>query len=304
VRKRTPRSPPIASANANLEVVAKITYERKRTTSEVVPEDVTRARAGAWLDLLSPVTEWAGLKGDELRHRRELLRIQREDTLTEIVRKCTERLQPDKQIETSVPNKFLIPFLEQASLEGRDSTLVDLWANLLASASEEFSPHHIHFVSVISRIAAQQAEVFGTMFRAKDLHELEVGRDHVEAHFEFHAIRSTIEDDIKRMSPENDKEFATSIIALMDEPGISIIHCAFENLVTRDYYDMTFPYISYNDKYEADYSILESIGLIRKVEIGFFDVREWAIQLRYHILTSLGFYFSKACKILPAAADR
>lgn len=299
MRKRAPKSPLAASANASLEAVAKLSYERRRTTSEVIPPDVTRARAGAWLDLISPLTEWAGLKGDALKHERAILRLQREDTLAEIVRKSTERLRADVKLEHAVPNKFLIPFLEHASLEDRDSALIDLWANLLVSASTEFSPHHVHFVSIISRIAAQQAQVFGTMFRAENLYQLERGRDNAATFFGFHAIRSTLEEHVRTASPNDDDEFTTSIVALMDDPGISTIHCSFENTKTADYYDIVFPYTSYKDEYEADYSILESIGLIKKVEIGFIDVDPWEILLSYYVITSLGLYFSVACRTFP-----
>jgi hypothetical protein len=47
-----------AEAITKAELVAKATYQRKHSTTEVVPPDVTRAKAGAWLDLISPITEW------------------------------------------------------------------------------------------------------------------------------------------------------------------------------------------------------------------------------------------------------
>src|SRR5262249_20385607 len=59
----------------------------------------------------------------------------------------------------TIPMKFAIPFLERASLEESDSELVDLWSNLLASAAEEFDPHPIHFVSIVSRISPSQGEI-------------------------------------------------------------------------------------------------------------------------------------------------
>src|ERR1700738_4117712 len=83
-----------AEAIAKAEVSAKIVRQRKHSITEVIPPDVTRARAGAWLDILSPITEWAGLKGDALRHRRQQLRIQQEaalDRLARIVRKKMEK---------------------------------------------------------------------------------------------------------------------------------------------------------------------------------------------------------------------
>ena len=111
-------------------IVAKARYTRKRKITEVVPEDVTRARAAAWLDLISPVTEWAGLKGDQLRNRREQLRLQREDTLYAVVSKWKERSN-SRLSSNEIPLKFIVPFLEKASLEDPATVLVDLWANLL-----------------------------------------------------------------------------------------------------------------------------------------------------------------------------
>lgn len=60
---------------AKAEAIAKAVFERKKSITEVIPPDVTRAKAGRWLDLISPITEWAGLKGDALRFRRAQLRI-------------------------------------------------------------------------------------------------------------------------------------------------------------------------------------------------------------------------------------
>jgi hypothetical protein len=81
MRRKKIQAPNIsAKATARLEAVAKATYHRNRTTTEIVPPDVSRAKAGAWLTLLSPITEWVGLKGDALNFQRRLLRIQQEET--------------------------------------------------------------------------------------------------------------------------------------------------------------------------------------------------------------------------------
>jgi hypothetical protein len=73
-----------AEATAKAELVARATYQRKHSTTEVIPPDVTRAKAIRWLDLISPITEWAGLKGDALRHQRQQLRIQQDIALEQL----------------------------------------------------------------------------------------------------------------------------------------------------------------------------------------------------------------------------
>ncbi|MGT2501009.1 hypothetical protein ACVOMS_09695 [Bradyrhizobium guangxiense] len=49
-------------AVAKAEIVAKATYQRRRFTTEVIPPDVTRAKASAWLDLVSPLLNGQDLK--------------------------------------------------------------------------------------------------------------------------------------------------------------------------------------------------------------------------------------------------
>jgi len=89
-RKRSPNI--AAKAIARVEAVAKASYQRKRTTTEIIPPDVSRAKAGAWLTLLSPITEWAGLKGDALNFQWRLLRIQQEDTLLRVAQLVRDEL--------------------------------------------------------------------------------------------------------------------------------------------------------------------------------------------------------------------
>ena len=111
----------------------KVSYERKTDVTIEQPEDVTRAKAFAWLDVISPITQWAGLKGDTLRHKRDLLRLEREESLYEVSQKLREKLE-GKTI-TPIPTKQLIPALEKASLEAPNSEFIERWANLLASAA-------------------------------------------------------------------------------------------------------------------------------------------------------------------------
>jgi hypothetical protein len=106
-------------ASAKVAAIAKASYVRKKTTTETI--NVTRAKTSAWLDLISPLTEWAGLKGDELRSKRILLRLQREDILDEIVERARKKLGNLAALKP-IPNKFLVPFLEQASLEDPESS--------------------------------------------------------------------------------------------------------------------------------------------------------------------------------------
>jgi hypothetical protein len=139
-----------AEATAKAEISAKIIRQRKHSITEVIPPDVTRARASAWLDILSPITEWAGLKGDALRYQRQQLRIQQDealDRLAEIVR----RKMRSRDVSTPLPPKIVVPALEAASLESPSSPLIEWWANLLVSGATgtEIRPYLINLMKAI-----------------------------------------------------------------------------------------------------------------------------------------------------------
>jgi hypothetical protein len=155
---------PSIKAEAKAEFVAKASYSRKRVTTEVIPPDVTRARAGAWLDLISPLTEWAALKGDEIRHKRDQLRIQREDVLSKIVGDAANKIGHSAQA-SPIPNKFLVPFLEKASLEDQNSDVTKLWSQLLVSAATEFNPVHMRVIEILSQIGPNEAAYLRKLVR-------------------------------------------------------------------------------------------------------------------------------------------
>ncbi len=182
-------------SSVRIAVIGKASYARKKTTTEKIPPDVTRAKTGAWLDLISPLTEWAGLKGDALRFKRTLLRLQREDTLFEIVRRARKKIGSLARLNKPIPNKFLVPFLEQASLEEPESSLIDMWASLLSSAAQEFSSYHTHFVSIISRLFAKQGLILKSIIGIESAYGLELGMDDIRTYgpFQSHNIRREVE---------------------------------------------------------------------------------------------------------------
>lgn len=89
--------------------IAKVgaTYSVVKKVTEVVPEDITRAKAASWLDLISPLTEWAGLKGDQLRSKRDILRLQQEETLARIAEVIKSK-GPLKPGVSQIPTKFIV----------------------------------------------------------------------------------------------------------------------------------------------------------------------------------------------------
>jgi hypothetical protein len=222
-------------------------------------------------------------------------------------RRCTCRhrnsrprqIENIKQIDKPIPNKFLVPFLEQASLESSDSSLIDMWSSLLASAAENFSSHHTHFVSIISQLSPKQGDLLKLLVGTESAVALESAMDSVRAVFQSHEIRREIGQQIQK-SGGTDDDFSKTIETFFNAIGISVVHVSAENLLTKSYYEMSLDlqYFVYRDEDEVDYSILEAVGLIRRVETGFFDAGNYNVSVIYYHLTDLGFYFCKACGIV------
>jgi hypothetical protein len=171
-RGRSSKSTLSAEMGASARLSASASYQVHKEVTQVIPDDVTRAKASAWLTLISPLTEWAGLKADEIAHKRDLLRLFREETLTAIAKRVHAKIGGQATIQP-VPPKFLVPFLEKASLDDADSELVDLWANLLLSAAENYEPHYPFFINLISQLSGREAVLFQKLIRTKSARDVD-----------------------------------------------------------------------------------------------------------------------------------
>lgn len=296
-----------AKAEATAKVSAIARYEVKKTVTEVVPEDVTRAKASAWLTLISPLTQWAGLKGDQLAHKREILRIQQEEALYVIAKSAREKLQIGRLTSQPVPNKFLIPFLEKASLEEADSDLIELWASLLASAAHDYNPHYIHFANLISQMSAQQALIFTEVIGTNDAESLELALDNLMTGFstaimqEYVAHWYAAED-----PPPSDVAAMWRLVErCLNIVGVDIKHIELEDHQSKKF-NATDPHRSgqievsvYKDELETDFAILDATRLLRHEDTGYFNVGDrWHIKIMFHYVTPLGQGFAKACGII------
>jgi hypothetical protein len=303
-----------AKASAKLEAGATAKWSRKRLSIEYVPPDVTRANASAFRDLFSPLTEAAGFVGARIRHKRALWEMQREAESELTLRRIAQRFVESRTQQDAPgppPSKFLYPFIAQASLEEPDSPLIDVWAHLLASATDHYDPRYVHFVSVVSRLSARQAEIFHEIVsRAGDSRGLELAMDDIKYVLEAE-IRGYIEELFLGKIPRQFKMGARTIDRLfavvefaLRTPIVSFVHGAAANEGTGDYYDITLDDCTlYTDEQEVDYAILEACGLLQRIETDMFPINEgsYSVRLTYYHLTTLGFSFALACKMVPMA---
>lgn len=299
-RKEPNHSTLKAEATAKIRAVAKASYEVKKNVTQDIPADVTRARTSAWLDLISPVTEWAGLRGDQLRARRELLRLQQEEALNAIAKRASPKLKVISG--RPIPNKFIVPFLEQASLEELDSSLIDMWADLLVSASENFESYHTHFVSIMAQLSGRQGEIFKKIVGVDNLHDLEICQDNIRMWYGANRIRSLVYRELYEHVAKGREEIVADDIDntlrnVLSQKGIDPVYTSFEMTLLNQAYDVETEWQNFNDDLEVDYSILEAVGLIRRVE-AYFQIGEWDFQIIYYYVTDLGTHFARSCGIV------
>ena len=103
-------------------------------------------------DLIRPITESLGLIGDKIRLRRQAV-------LLKIANLTKERLETTDKPIHAIPPKYLLPLLEKASLEDiDDQTLIEMWANLIVTASTTQVEMLGQYVNILSNIVPKQVE--------------------------------------------------------------------------------------------------------------------------------------------------
>ena len=158
-RKSTPIT---ATATAKIEATARASYTVSKKVLQTIPEDVTRARSDAWPELISPITEWAGLKADAMRAKRSALRIQQEAALQKLARLVRQKMI-DRKVAHPLPVKILVPALESASLEAPESDLLQWWADLLVSGATK-EPLRPYLVELLNKIGPEEALVLDELW--------------------------------------------------------------------------------------------------------------------------------------------
>lgn len=116
-----------------------------------VPSKSAGRLVDALTDAIRPFTEARGLRADQIR-------LQREEVLLEIAKRASARLAVECAFPHPIPNKFLVPLLERASLEDEESGLSDWWAALLVSAAKSTGAQKPIYVDLLSKIGSDDAQ--------------------------------------------------------------------------------------------------------------------------------------------------
>jgi hypothetical protein len=106
--------------------------------------------------ILGPLAEIGDLFSDKVR----FLRFK---SAAKTLNRAAEIAEENGIAPKAIPMKFLVPFIEDCSLEDENSPFIEQWAALLASASKGFDPLHVAIRDVLKNISAKEAELIGAL---------------------------------------------------------------------------------------------------------------------------------------------
>jgi len=121
-----------------------------------VPADVTRETLGFLQGILGPVAEAGDFLSDKVRFWRwksAMKTIERAQVIAGEL-----NISP-----ATVPLKFLVPFIEKASLEHEDE-MTERWARLLVASVQNFDAIHQTYLDILSRISSEEAQILADMY--------------------------------------------------------------------------------------------------------------------------------------------
>jgi hypothetical protein len=271
-------------------ISARASVEARVSTE--IPTLSTGRFVDAITDIFRPFSERRGLKADQIR-------LQREDVLLEIAQKARERLRVEGLEPSPIPNKFLVPFMEKASLEETGSPLIERWADLLASSSVDPDSAHPRFVQMLSEMTVDDAE----LLRKVAFHCIDEMRAPNQAFsdspydFQPKTVQEQLQNWLRASAVEIDDIF-DHIIGAFERPGIFLLDVA---VVRRnrgkkpEMWSIRTPSPTViRPRNPANIEVLYSLSLLsdHSVEISKGTI---AVTIYYVCITHLGVEFLKMC---------
>jgi hypothetical protein len=281
--------------------------------------DLTAASVGkALAPLLGGVgKEVGGLVADQIRYLRWKNAIKIIDKAARIAK--NNRIDPKQ-----VPLKFIVPFLEGASLEGeeKDDSVSDMWASLLASAVTKYESRYTIYIDLLKKLSTDDAQCLSnlrSMISKEDIFSDDgfdpdlwnVGDKESAITYTSQNFEKTKEHILKDFSPRglsiSARGYEASILKVLNDAGsrADIIPVYYD---IGFYYDGEWLNGSTSPVFRKDievgnllnivsFQLLEKFSSSVKITDGADCKKSARISVAWVCLTSLGFDFIKACHI-------
>jgi len=241
-------------------------------------------------DLFRPISEGLGFIGDKIQ-------LQRQKTLLEIAKRTKRRLTFLEKPVRPIPPKFFLPLLEKASLEDvSDNTLINMWANLIATASTENVEMLGQYVNILSNIVPRQVVILEQLF-AFDDEDGTYDAGHLIDNY-YYLNQTGLPGTNDRYSRLADpKIFAQNLLKELGIKGVAIDTIAVYLIDGTSNDDVTVccPDGVYADSKYLDFENLLRLGLIDKTEIKQYKIGVFDIDLHYYVVTPVGIDLYACC---------
>ena len=255
-------------------------------------------------DVISPVSKFLGLLGDQF----EYLRLYQAQTFNETMKKV-ERRATEKNLEvTPVPLKIGVQWAEAASLEDIENpdNLSDIWAELLVSEVEFSNPNFLIYVDILKKLNKSHIlylrSLLGKSYPyAVGNPAITFGQNLIE-YMLSEPFNDETDDPSKAISKIPDLAVKKQIIEINQLPGVEMLTVS---TITNDPLlgdAFGFEWIREQDtECEADkpdliFNSLAALELVtRKSAIISVFNRRLEINYIASILTPLGWHFLRAC---------
>lgn len=253
------------------------------------------------IDLFSPLTEIAGAIGDNIRVYRKL-------SVLRTLKRAKEIAEKEELTLETPPVKFLVPFIENSSLEKEnDDLLIDLWARLLVSSSTDFQGEYNLFIRILNELSPDEAKAFQYIAKSP-IHDsykgyythLEDVSDNWSDSFAYINIRDLIaEYQTTNLLDIDYENFEQKLKSLYQTSGTFIYFFNVSEGKEKQY-PIQEVYSSsrcdFDDLFEpVTISMLISLGLIRDFRSPEYWFENISIELYVYTVTPLGASFYDAC---------
>jgi hypothetical protein len=256
-----------------------------------VPAKSSGRLLDALTDIIRPFTERRGLRADQIR-------LQREEVLIRIAERALERLRLENAPIKPIPSKGLVPLLEKASLENLgDRAMIELWANLLASAALGNQSNLPRYVTILSEINGRQARLLQRIMLRGDesyVRNAELLLDNLWGADQASVLQRLRQE---HASPNIDKMRAT-ISHDLNVDGVALETIMFGQGVQQwDNLPLERRGTSWLqfDKHKLDLDILESLNLLKDMTFKNLEFLGFEISVFYYTVTPLAVDMFSAC---------
>jgi Abortive infection alpha len=251
-----------------------------------VPSATTGRMVDAITDFLSPISQSLGYLGDKIQ-------LQRQKTLFEICQRAKERIAISQKSIRPIPQKFFLPLLEKASLEEvNDETLVDMWSNLIATASTEEVEMLGQYINILSNIVPKQVNIL-----AKMLDNIDCKAGHLVDNYYYlnqTGLPATLSEHSRIVDAE---QFADAIVASLNIKGVAIdtINIFYTDHTLGQGFSLGSPDGIYSDEQFLHFENLVRLGLIDRTEIKSHKIGIFDIDVHYYVVNPVGIDLFACC---------